>query len=524
MTTASENNKLHILRRHFENHGHIWFLALFWVFYSLMILDSSYVGSIEFSYDSSSYFRAADAIRHGHGFHDDALAGGSGWFYWWPIGYPALIAAVASVFRGVSIYLCSKILSILVVGLLLLFFGRVFKKNAWLCALLLLNTGVVAVYRISLSETVFVPLFILFAYLLSEVVTRPEPPLRHYVFLYLCMTGLFLLRYFGVVATMFAGCVWLVQLVKTVRQRENTALRKKTLLFAASGIAAALSEGAYLLMNARMTGFVPGVSTQGQMTKLWELKAQVYASLQEELTNLLSIRESPLFDTYTIKAQRILMAAILTALIYLLIRRKKADRSAMFILTGLFYDFVLLVTLFLTQTDTSGSRFLFPATTLILIGLISVATEQTERKWLNSLQYVAGFLLLLGIFSISYGWSHDGIEPTAYDEMQQEITQEYRDVAPRSVILEHELSYRAPFRYFRPDVVFDGHIEASDTVDSVLKRYEMYDHIYISKPAIRGLLYATDRSISDDMRTHLRSLLEQADSSGKYLLFTSPAS
>jgi hypothetical protein len=76
-------------------------------------------------------------LAEGHGFSYDGLAGYDTWFANWPILYPAMIAAVMRL-GGSEAYLASKILTMVMVGLLLLVvlaLAALQKKCLVLCAL-----------------------------------------------------------------------------------------------------------------------------------------------------------------------------------------------------------------------------------------------------------------------------------------------------------------------------------------------------------------------------------------------------
>ncbi|MBR5970406.1 MAG: hypothetical protein IK016_08710 [Lachnospiraceae bacterium] len=496
-----------------EKYSYIVCLVLFWAFYTFLIFDRAYVSEATFSYDASNYLREANALVQGYGMNFNGAAGGSAFFSWWPVGYPVLVAAVAKITGIANMFLASKILASLLVGLALLFFGLHFKRTSWAYALLFLNAGILGIYDVSLSENAFVPALIVLPFLLAKIITEEVPKTRWYLLLYLDLTALFLLRYFGLFLTFIAGLVWLCLLAYFLRKkRGDAALKNKLIRFAAAGFAAALTEGAYLLMNLRKVGYATGLPRAEMTDKLWELKAELYQALQDELLSLFHLQEYPLFAVNTIKAQRVLCFALFLLLLYLLYRRKKTDEAALFILTGLAYDIIFIFIRFRSGMDPFSARFFAPATTLILIGLLMIVWERIGSGRKPRGLYAATALVALALFSCAYAWLSGGVPATAYEKMRTSYEAEYREVHPRSVILEHQTTYRAEYLYFRMDVVFDGAIAPEDTLEDVLARYEMYEGIYLNRAGVKEKLDKTPEAYAPAMRAYLRTLLaESAD-------------
>ena len=100
-------------------YGNDLFLLLLFGAICIHIYSRAYLKGVYITSDSAGYLREAVNLAEGHGFSYDGLAGYDTWFANWPILYPAMIAAVMRL-GGSEAYLASKILTMVMVGLLLL--------------------------------------------------------------------------------------------------------------------------------------------------------------------------------------------------------------------------------------------------------------------------------------------------------------------------------------------------------------------------------------------------------------------
>ena len=86
--------------------------------------------------DSTNYLILAQNLIDGNGYYVTSLnwfGDGNGQgrvlFAIWPIGYPTFIAFVAKL-TGLSVFWASKLLNILLIGIILAMFRLMFKQNA----------------------------------------------------------------------------------------------------------------------------------------------------------------------------------------------------------------------------------------------------------------------------------------------------------------------------------------------------------------------------------------------------------
>ena len=163
--------------------GNEIFLVVLFVTICFSISINGYLEGINISADSAGYLREAVNMAAGNGFRYDGLAGyNNTWFANWPILYPLMIAIVMKA-TGLEVYLSSKILSMILVGILLIILRCVYKKDAWFYALFMSNLGLMYLYWYSWSELPFILFMVLFVLSLAEVVKDEKINIKRYVFL-----------------------------------------------------------------------------------------------------------------------------------------------------------------------------------------------------------------------------------------------------------------------------------------------------------------------------------------------------
>lgn len=143
------------LREWIGKYGSDVFLILVFGMVCILIYSKAYLNGIYISADSTGYLEEAENLVQGNGFQYDGLAGYRSWFANWPVLYPACIAAVMFVTK-VNAYLASKILAMLIVGLLLILVRVCFRKDAWIYALCLTNIGFLDLCYYTWSEVPFI--------------------------------------------------------------------------------------------------------------------------------------------------------------------------------------------------------------------------------------------------------------------------------------------------------------------------------------------------------------------------------
>ena len=364
----------------FTRRGHVFFLFSFWILYTAYIIHSAYFKQLYISPDSSNYLREAEAILSGNGFNSNYAAGIPGWFSAWPVGYPALIA-LSSLISGCNTYLASKLLTSALIGLELYIFAKHFKAKSWLYALILTNYGIISINRFTWSETAFMPLLLVYALALSEILCNEDCPAKYYVVLWLSMSGAFMVRYFGAF-TVIVSMIAALMLFMFRREADRSRILKLFL----TAFFAGLFMAVYLLMNKMMGGYATGVNRTVFTDSMKELTVNLAQSIVLEVKNILSFIAAPRLN---VRARWLVPAALPVIAVFVhiiagrlraVIRKKKFDEPSVFFIIGICYYAAFTVIRFRSSMDPFGYRFWAPASMLILTGLVTCFYERF-RKW-----------------------------------------------------------------------------------------------------------------------------------------------
>ncbi len=494
------------------------FLAVFYIFYCLWIFQYAYVTACYICPDAVVYLHEAEALVHGYGFNLTGAAGGYYWFAAFPIGYPALIALVTLILQPLNTFLCSKILAMILVGTVLLFFAIRYKEDSWLYALLLLNLGVIHIYTNSWSENPFIPALIFYAAAISKVITAEKCRIKDYILLYITIVSVFLFRYFGILVLLFSGIIWVYFLIRYILNRKSgeKLLLHKLISLAVTGVCSAATEGAYLLMNRKFNGYATGIARSVMLEDPEVLRHQLYDSFREEIMHILYKHDSPIFSYYMPWAGLVFMIAVFGLLIFILIKHRKLDEPAVFILLGIFYYVVFVIIRFRSTMAEFSFRFFAPASLLILIGLLTLYREKLKSLPLNAISYIICFTLMLGVLSILWQDRYLNTEYTSYNVMRNEVLSEYTEVPPHSCVLNNLSDYRAI--YFREDLDVNANIDPNESWEQMLERMSCYEHIYISKESAHAILDLN--TFSDSVNEHLTEALNSDNTDSLFLDLT----
>ena len=506
--------KMNKIRDILTKYGFIIFQVLFGIFYALTILDAAYIKELFLSADSVGYLREAEAIRLGYGFNYYGPAGGYEWFAAFPIGYPALIAFFTTVFGGHNSYLCSKILSAVLVFFILIYFTIRYKKNSWIYSLLLLNWGILAIYKFTWSETLFIPMLMLFCAVISHIITIKDPGIKWYVFLYLTIMGTFMSRYFGMVTLIFAGIIWIIMLISFMRgDHDNRNLLNKVIRLIPVGAVSAVSIGAYLLMNLKMNGYATGVVRSDRPSDFASLRLDLYKAIEAEVLDITYKYESPLTSSYTVAAKCILAIIIIAIPVYILARRKKADEPAVFISFGLTYLTVFTIVRFFSSMNPFNYRFFAPGTLLILTGMVSIALDKFKDINLKPAAYIISALLILAILSMLPDMKKITSDETAYQAEKNACQITTMNIPSHVAVINYDIDYKC--LYWRTDSAFYGVISPEDEMDDIIARYSGYDGVCIKREEAIRLI--GEGTCSASVEEQLKRCVTSSSESDEYI-------
>ena len=261
-----------ILDRSFiVKYGNEILLVLMFVTFCLSIWVNGYLEGINISADSAGYLREAVNLASGNGFHYDALAGyNDSWFANWPILYPALIALVMKL-TGLEVYVASKVLSMILVGILLAVLRAEYGRKAWIYALCATNLGLMYLYWYSWSELPFIIFILLFALTLSKILQSDSVKIKDYIFLGCFMLLAFLTRYFG----MFLFGVAAFTIFVLVIGRISGLIKEKKNAKEASSDKRGLWPVIKTLLGGRVLGLIVTCGVSGVMCLLYLINNKI---------------------------------------------------------------------------------------------------------------------------------------------------------------------------------------------------------------------------------------------------------
>lgn len=460
------------------------FLAVLFVTICLSIYINGYLERIFISADSAGYLREAVNLASGYGFHYDGLAGyRDSWFANWPIIYPAMIALVMKL-TGMEVYAASKLLSMLLVGVIILILRLTYKREAWFYALFMTDLGLMYLYWYSWSELPFIMFMILFVLSLARVLGDEQDRIPGYVCLGLSMVMCFLTRYFGMFTFGVTGFYILILFIDRFRQSRDagrihirTLVDKKVISLVITSVASGIICLAYLINNKIQNGMPSGVSRSMWWDDYQSLTNDLIKALLAEIFNVFHM-DTPEYISSMDYSRSVWIVVLVLVVMGICVFRncRRYSRESVFITTGVIYYVMFIVIRYFSSMDTFYYRFFAPATFLLLLGIAGILSEHLRGGKLYPC-LLGGFTALLLICAWGDVADHiAGHEMPYYDIMRMSWDEDYAEIPERSVVIFSPLDYRSQF--YRADVV-EGTIEPADTMDSIRDRYHGSDYMCI---------------------------------------------
>ena len=479
------------------------FLVILFVTLCLSIYINGYLEGINISADSAGYLREAANMAAGRGFHFDSLAGyDNSWFANWPILYPFFIAVVSKL-TGLEVYAASKVLSMILVGILILVIRFTYKKDAWIYALLMTNLGLMYLYWYSWSELPFILFMVLFVLSLTGVLQQKKPQIKSCIFLGLSILLCFLTRYFGMFTFGVMGLFILLLVCEDIREKKSI-FSPKTISLVVTSVISCILCVLYLLNNKIQNGMPSGVSRSMWWDDYESLTNDLIKALLAEIFNIFHL-EVPAYIAGLSYGKSVLIVILVSALAAAFIIRnvRKYSRPFVFIMTGVIYYGMFIVIRYFSSMDTFYYRFFAPATFLITLGLAELIREKTNEK---SYRYL---LVPMALFLAIFLWSDltDHVMKKSfpyYEIVQMSWDEDYAEIPERSVVIFSTLDYRSQF--YRTDVV-EGTISPDDTMDSLRQRYYGSHQMCILSGDAKAMLESGiyDESVSREIEAALQN-------------------
>lgn len=264
---------------------------------------------------------------------------------------------------------------------------------------------------------------------------------------------------------------------------------------------------AYLYLNVINSGFATGRQRMAAPESFVELSTQLLIAQLAELLNI-TFFLNPTFVTaflivigiyivISLKKTRRFLKTITSGLTY-------TDYNVFFIMTGCTYWSAIVVLRFLNYFDPFNYRLLFPASILIMIGLIDLLLTRYEdlvKEKCNSMR--ASIVVLVCIFillsftassSAKYLYSVlvDGNAPNVYEQIRVETIKKYNDIPPGSIVVygDHYINF------LRPDLIHtairSGPSFEKETIEDFFSRAALLSDgkIYLEVPKVKDGLEA----------------------------------
>lgn len=502
--------------KHLEKHTSDIFLIIVFIYMALRIYVDAYLHNTMMSPDSCGYMREAINLAHGNGFRCDGIAGYNTWFANWPIMYP-LIIACAMIVTKANAYLASKIVSIVIVGVILLIFRQRYKENAWIYSICVLNLGFINLAEYTWSECTFILFLLGFTFVLAKIISEEHVKSSWYIGLGVLGCCTFLSRYIGLYVWFVVGIYLLYMLLRYVKDKEKDILHKIIGLTVTAGVSGVLGL-AYLAMNKKMNGMASGVNRGANPNEDYlQLTKDLANSLLTEVFNVFGIGVSPIVVNIMYVFKFVILLAIVICLVKYAKKRCKWTSSAGVIcMTGAVYYLVIIIFRYFSYMDTFSSRFFEPATFIICVGLLEMIVPEIRDK--SGYVIIRRFVMLsLACAAITMCMSGFTETENSYNTNVEEYETLYSEVPEKStIIIRDDSEYDYWLTAFRPDTV-QGYATTCTSVEEIYNRFGKSNYVCISVEVANEML--NSESCSDDLKTWIQSEL-QREGSRKFVVLS----
>lgn len=492
--------------------GNEIFLLLLFITICISIYVRAYVKGVYISSDSAGYLREAVNLVNGYGFNYDGMAGMHSWFANWPILYPAMIAFVMLI-TGTNAYLASKILSMIIVGLILLVLYFYFKKDAWVYSLCLTNIGFLTLTYYTWSEIPFMLFLLMFSLVLAKILTEDEVSVKWYLLLGMSGFGCFLTRYYGIYIWIVTGMYLLLMINNFRINHDKIMLNKIIRLAAAAFVTGGLSVG-YLLLNKLMNGMASGVSRTLWWDDYEKLTNDLIESLLTEIFNIFSLHIPDLIEQYPFSRKVLFLAVVLAGLIWFVKGTcKRFTTESVLLVMSVSYYVIFIGIRYVSSMDSFYFRFFEPATFLASIGLIGLLLPYLKGK--KAFGYFAGAVAAVVVISaVSVVENTDRSSADSYyKSLTQSWDKAYAEIPEKSVVIFSDIDFRSS--YYRPDVI-DGMIYPEDTYEKLKSTY--YGSEYLCIRAENAKIMLSEGEYDQSIVNMLQSGLESTDKESEYVV------
>lgn len=467
---------MNMQKRTFE-YGIIILIVLYVAFF---ILSLSFINPTGYmSGDSSNYLRLSGRILEGHGFFlpSNGREGGDNiWFAIWPAGYPLLISGVAWTL-GVSTFLASKILNILLLSLSILGLYIVLGRKGLIASFVLLTASTLRNYTMTWSEAPFLSVLIILCLYLGKLVNGDfKINSQSSIILFTLLILPFLFRYVGifVMAPTFFVALYLFFLG---RKRESIL----TLIVIFFSFIFCLI---YLFNNFKLTGYSTGMPRPPALETNKIFFVYLIKSFFQEFILIMPSWDIKNFIQNIVVATWSLFTLICGLVIVKNLKQnvrvsKFNAFSYLFMMFGLIYLCCIIFLRWISNFSEIGLtyRLLNPGFALFFIGLCVWTLERSKEKSLIIFAFVTVLIVAAGNFYSII--SKHGLDIN-YLKHINGIKKKYAKLTDNAVVIfgERELKYLRPnIRIASPKKVPDS--TYNETWDDFLMSLDLTSPIFI---------------------------------------------
>ena len=455
------------------------YLLIVFLLMAIAIFVNTYFNSDGYlSSDSYRYLELAQNILKRNSF--DVFSFGKninerGFYSIQPVGYSFLIFIMAK-FTGLSVFWSSKILNIFIIGLVLLSFKLLFKKNAYLYSLIFFFASYIKIFSLTWSETIFIFFLYTFAISIYYFLTTSKHLYLVSFAILLTSISLFLSRYIGAFSF---GLIGLLGLYYWFIKKE---ISKSLILVSIASINIILMI-IYLNHNYHLSGFKTGMLRVSSSDSTLDFVIQfLKAILVESII--------PYTNKHILTKVILFLVVQYSILIYIILKNKiqiiqpnnlktyfkTISISYVFFIIGLTYILIISFFRWFYMFDDLGERLLAPGSFLLFIALISFLENNSTLLFFKKIKL---FLVGISIFS----WSINVIYPIVsvhyytknYNEVINEIEQKYSKIEKNSIIIfgtDH-------LRYLRIDLQLQNPMKNEHWNDFINRLKEGHNNIYL---------------------------------------------
>ena len=439
-----------------EMNSYVYSIVIY-IFICISLLINSYFSiNGNLSPDSTNYLAFAQNLIDNGSFYLNYYGKENEWFAVWPLGYPTMIYLVAKI-AGVSVFLASKVLNLLIVGVIFIIFNYKFKENGFVFSSIFLLIPFLTVFSYTWSEAPFILGMLVFSISLHKYIEADE---INYMILFIITISaifLFLSRYIGAFSVGVIGLAF----IYLVYHRN---LRKALMLVIPILIGSAFMI-LYLYNNYLQTGFFTGterVSAPESIVGLIKMTVLAFIIELNLFTNNMHDGLSAMFGDYFGYTIFLIVILLQYSVFYLIFKKyssyntqikKRLSIQKLFLIIGLLYYGAIVIMRWTSSFDPLDYRLLIPGTFLILVSIILYSKESLNPKgfYRFKLSFIMIAVLSFGIYTLK-----PFIRPVlmnaeirTYRNYVNELREETENIPPTSVII----TTNEHLNYIRPDLI-----------------------------------------------------------------------